>query len=179
MQMPHPPMPLVRIPAAFDHADWLFERSTTASARSPSSTGISVGCVSRRGHEFTKFTVLAEELAHTVRARHAVLDGEIVCLGADGRSQFYPLLFRREWPSFAAFDLLEIDGDNLRAQPLLERKRRLRTLVPRQTPDCSTSITCGAAVSICFGRSARETPKASSRSGRAVGTRPTAARRPG
>jgi len=37
--------------------------------------------VSRRGHEFTKFTLLAEEIAHTVRLKRAVLDGEIVCLG--------------------------------------------------------------------------------------------------
>jgi len=27
------------------------------------------------------------------------LDGEIVCLASDGRSKFYDLMFRREWPS--------------------------------------------------------------------------------
>jgi ATP-dependent DNA ligase len=87
--------------------------------------------VSRRGHEFTKFTLLAEEIAHTVRLRRAVLDGEIVCLGDEGRSQFYSLLFRRgEWSSFAAFDLVEADAESLRDRSLLERKRRLRALVP-------------------------------------------------
>jgi len=46
---------------------------------------------------FPKFTLLAEELAHAMRVRSAVIDGEIVCLGSDGRSRFYDLMFRREW----------------------------------------------------------------------------------
>ena len=84
--------------------------------------------VSRRGHVY-KFPQLAEELAHAVRADEAILDGEIVCLDAQGRSQFYSLLFGREWRM--AFDALQIDGEDLRHRPLLERKRRLKTLVPR------------------------------------------------
>ncbi len=60
----------------------------------------------------------------------AVLDGEICCLAPDGRSNFKHLLFRREWPHFYAFDLLEVDGEDLRMQPLLERKRRLQTIMP-------------------------------------------------
>jgi ATP dependent DNA ligase domain len=40
-------------------------------------------------------------------------------------------VFGREWPSFAAFDLLDADGDNLRNRPLLERERQLRALVAR------------------------------------------------
>jgi bifunctional non-homologous end joining protein LigD len=59
-----------------------------------------------------------------------VLDGEIVCLAPDGRSQFYDLLFRRQWPYFIAFDALMINGEDLRDRPLLERKRRLRAIMP-------------------------------------------------
>jgi hypothetical protein len=33
---------------------------------------------------------------------------EIVCLGSDGRSRFYDLMFRREWPGFVAFDALRL-----------------------------------------------------------------------
>jgi ATP-dependent DNA ligase len=43
---------------------------------------------------------------------------------------FYPLLFRREWPYFYAFDLLAADGEDLRGCSLLERKRRLRSIMP-------------------------------------------------
>jgi ATP-dependent DNA ligase len=46
-----------------------------------------------------------------VSLKRAVLDGEIVCLAPDGPSHFYSLLFRREWPSFGAFDLREADGE--------------------------------------------------------------------
>jgi bifunctional non-homologous end joining protein LigD len=74
---------------------------------------------------------LAEELAHALRCRSAVLNGEICCLEPDGRSHFNNLLFRREWPYFYAFDLLALNGEDLRGWPLGERKRRLRAIMPR------------------------------------------------
>jgi hypothetical protein len=61
-----------------------------------------------------------------------VIDGEIVCLDARGRINFKSLLFRREWPYFYAFNLLAVDGEDLREWPLVQRKRRLRRLVPRR-----------------------------------------------
>jgi hypothetical protein len=36
-----------------------------------------------------------------------------------------------DWPSFFAFDPLEVGGEDLRDQPLAVRKRRLRQIVPR------------------------------------------------
>ena len=87
--------------------------------------------ISRRGHVLKRWPQLAEELAHTVKARHAVLDGNVVCLRPDGRSDFHALLFRSEWPYFFAFDVLSIDGRDLRAESLLTRKRELRRLMPR------------------------------------------------
>jgi ATP-dependent DNA ligase len=60
-----------------------------------------------------------------------VIDGEIVCLDPDGRSNFKKLLFRREWPFFYAFDLVALRKRNLRELPLVERKRRLRAIMPR------------------------------------------------
>jgi ATP dependent DNA ligase-like protein len=73
---------------------------------------------------------LCEELAHAVKAHDAILDGEIVCLDRRGRRNFKNLLFRREWPYFYAFDLLAVDGEDLRDWPLIERKRRLLRLIP-------------------------------------------------
>ena len=54
-----------------------------------------------------------------------------MCLDADGRSNFHKLRFRRDWPYFYAFDLLAVAGEDLRDQPLIERKRRLRAIMPR------------------------------------------------
>jgi bifunctional non-homologous end joining protein LigD len=60
-----------------------------------------------------------------------VLDGEVCCLEPDGRTNFYRLMFRRDRPFFYAFDVVAIDGEDLTKLPLLERKRRLRAIVPR------------------------------------------------
>jgi ATP-dependent DNA ligase len=48
------------------------------------------------------------------------LNGEIVCLDGEGRSLFLELLrHRRADPVFYAFDLLWLDGDDLRGLALL------------------------------------------------------------
>jgi ATP-dependent DNA ligase len=59
------------------------------------------------------------------------LDGEIVALAPDGRSKFYDVMYLREWTHFIAIDVLFIDGEGLREQPLVARKRRLRRIMPR------------------------------------------------
>lgn len=87
--------------------------------------------VSRNGNVFKSWPQLAEEIAHAVRAHDAILDGEIVCLDPDGRSNFKNLVLRREWPFFMAFDVLACEGEDLTLLPLIERKRRLRRIMPR------------------------------------------------
>jgi bifunctional non-homologous end joining protein LigD len=124
-------MPLVRLPAAFDNPNWLFELKHDGFRALAHVRGHRCELVSRRGQTFTRFTLLAEEIAYAIRANNAVLDGEVVCLGPDGRSSFYDLLFRREWPHFYAFDVLAVDGADLRDRPLLERKRRLSAVMPK------------------------------------------------
>jgi ATP-dependent DNA ligase len=80
--------------------------------------------------------VLCEEIAHSIRAMSAVLDGEIRLPRADGRSKSYTLLFRRDWPHFVAVDLLPVEGEDRHDRPPLERKRRLRAIMPRSTHGC-------------------------------------------
>jgi bifunctional non-homologous end joining protein LigD len=87
--------------------------------------------VSRNGHPFKSWPYLVEEIAHAVRAYSAVLDGEIVCLNAKGCSRFYDLMFRREWPYLLTFDVLSIDGEDLRGLPLVQQTRRLARIMPR------------------------------------------------
>jgi ATP-dependent DNA ligase len=43
------------------------------------------------------------------------------------------LLFRRRHPCFCGFDLLMLDGEDVRALPLLDRKRRLLDVMPPTT----------------------------------------------
>ncbi len=115
-------MRLLRIPAAFDH-------STGFRALGAYHRPCLPARLAQRAH-LQSWPQLAEEIAHVLRCRSAVLDGELCCLQPDGRSHFKRLLFRREWPYFMAFDLLMLDGRDLRDLPLLERKRRLLSIMP-------------------------------------------------
>jgi bifunctional non-homologous end joining protein LigD len=123
-------MPLVRLREPFDHTDWLFEVKHDGFRALAHIDGHRCELRSRNGHTFKNWPQLCEELAHAMKAHDAVLDGEIVCLDARGRSNFKNLLYRRDWPYFYAFDLLAVDGEDLREWPLVERKRRLRQLIP-------------------------------------------------
>src|SRR5215468_24809 len=87
--------------------------------------------VSRNWHAFKTFGPLAQAIAQELAGRSAILDGEIVHPGPDGRPMFYELMRRRGPFCFYAFDLLWLDGRDLRDRPLLERKALLRKLLPR------------------------------------------------
>ena len=63
--------------------------------------------------------VTGHDLPRELKSSAAVLDGELACLGGDGRSEFNPLLFRRAAPCFVAFDLLWLEGKELRDRPRL------------------------------------------------------------
>jgi bifunctional non-homologous end joining protein LigD len=64
---------------------------------------------------------------------NAILDGEIVVLDNSGVSRFNSLLSRKgeDAAVFYAFDLIWMNGTDLREQPLVERKKRLCELVRR------------------------------------------------
>jgi bifunctional non-homologous end joining protein LigD len=70
-----------------------------------------------------------------LRVKNAVLDGEIVCLDETGRSIFKDVLYRRGEPIFYAFDLLWLNGRDLRSLPLLKRKDRLQRLLDVRRPE--------------------------------------------
>src|SRR3954454_15635047 len=96
--------------------------------------------------EFSSFletgtpTRLCDGLKIDLCGRSTLLHGEIVYLDADGRPQFYDLLRRRDPVYYYAFDLLELDGDDLRSLPLIERKSKLRSIVH---PSCSRLLYAG------------------------------------
>jgi len=95
--------------------------------------------VSRKRNAYKSFNELRENLAK-LKVKNAVIDGELVCLDAEGRSIFNELLFRRGSPIFYAFDLLYLNGRDLRQLPLIERKEKLRALIDRSgLPD----VICG------------------------------------
>jgi bifunctional non-homologous end joining protein LigD len=80
---------------------------------------------------YKRFTELAAAI-HIELDCEAVRDGKIVRMDENGRPQFYNLLRRCGAPVFYAFDVLWLDGEDLRSRPLIERRRLLREIVPEQ-----------------------------------------------
>jgi len=116
----------------FSLPDWLFEIKHDGFRALAYIERGAARLLSRNGNWFKSFPVLCESLASDVNVSSAVLDGEIVCLDKQGRSQFNQLFYRRGDPRFYAFDLLFLDGRDLRSLALIERKERLRHIVPPQ-----------------------------------------------
>ena len=128
-----PPVRLASVPRAFDHSDFIFELKYDgfrAVAHAEHSGNLRL--ISRYGNAFKIYPRLSSAIAEALAGRDAVLDGEIVCFGLDGRPHFYDLLRRRSPHCFCAFDLLRLDGRDLRDQPVMERKRLLKELIPPQ-----------------------------------------------
>jgi bifunctional non-homologous end joining protein LigD len=127
-------MELTRIAEPFDDPEWIFELKHDGFRALAYLCEGKVELVSRRANVYRQFGQLCSDLATAIPAREAVLDGEIVCLDKDGRALFTELLRRRGSPVFIAFDLLQLDGQGLRGRPLVDRKVRLRRLIPRESP---------------------------------------------
>jgi bifunctional non-homologous end joining protein LigD len=126
------PLSLGRRPRPFSHPDWLFEVKWDGFRSLVRIDEGKCRLLSRNDNEFKSFGVLNETLPTELRVKSAVLDGEIVCLDDSGKPQFRDLLFRRGEPRFVAFDLLWCEGEDLRYVPLIDRKARLRSVVPRE-----------------------------------------------
>jgi len=126
------PMPLARRAEPFGDPDWLFEIKHDGFRALAYIENGTARLLSRNGNWFKSFPVLCASLASELRVRTAVIDGEIVCLDKQGRTQFNQLFYRRGDPRFYAFDLLYLNGRDLRKLPLIERKARLRKIIPPQ-----------------------------------------------
>src|SRR6266498_3407593 len=122
------PMLATLIDAPFDDKDWVFETKWDG-FRLVAKTGIGNGSLySRNGNDVTsRYASVAKAL--DVIKRNAVIDGELVALDAEGRSRFQLLQNALKGEArlrYYVFDLLFLDGGDLRGRPLVERKDRLR-----------------------------------------------------
>ena len=127
------PIVLTSRPDAFDDAAWVFEPKYDGFRGML--YGSSVGCEirSRRDNRLRRFVELWDRVAEVLKGREAILDGEIVSLNRQGKPVFHDLLRGHGFLAFAAFDLLWLDGHDLRSRPLAERKALLTELLPEDT----------------------------------------------
>src|SRR5919108_2773181 len=91
--------------------------------------------VSRNGNQFKRFDDLCRSIPNDIEAQNAVLDGEIVALDNAGMPAFYELLKKKPscQTAYFGFDLLWLNGRDLRELPLLVRKKLLRSIIPRRS----------------------------------------------
>ena len=91
---------------------------------------------SRSGNDLTdRFPLIVEALAG-LRSRSVILDGEAVACDDNGTSNFDRLRRRRHDGSvfLYAFDLIELNGDDLRRDPLEVRKATLASVLVKAAP---------------------------------------------
>jgi bifunctional non-homologous end joining protein LigD len=92
------------------------------------------GVLTKKGHDYARlFKLIAASIA-SLPAKSVIIDGELAACDERGIPDFRALHFR-DMPDADlcvwAFDLLYLDGEDLRARPLMERKHALEKLVYR------------------------------------------------
>ena len=89
----------------------------------------------RNGHDWTKRFSKIEHDAFLISASSAIIDGEVVVPAADGTTDFSVLQNELKGKStkivMVAFDLLYLNGYDLRKLPLIERKSHLKRLIEK------------------------------------------------
>jgi bifunctional non-homologous end joining protein LigD len=118
-----------RIHAPFDHTEFVFELKMDGWRCMTYIEDGACRLISRKQNQFKSFGPLNAALAK-LPVRNAIIDAEVVCLDAKGRSVFLDLMRPRKANAILyAFDLLWLNNEDLRNLPLLERKERLRQLI--------------------------------------------------
>jgi|SRR6516162_3572672 len=97
------PMRLRLVGKPFDHPDYIFELKHDGFRAVAYMQNGECKLIPRNLNNL-RFNSLKKELAKLLVGK-AIIDGEIVCLDAQGVSQFYQLLSRKAEPVFYAFDL--------------------------------------------------------------------------
>jgi bifunctional non-homologous end joining protein LigD len=101
----------------------------------------------RNGNDWTKrFRKVAAD-AYLINAKSAIIDGEIVVPAADGTTDFSVLQNELNGTSnkivMVAFDLLYLNGQDIRKLPLMERKALLQKLIAKTAIQFSESFEIG------------------------------------
>jgi bifunctional non-homologous end joining protein LigD len=117
----------------FDDPNWVFETKWDGFRMIAAIAGGKVTLYSRNGQVIgDRYRAVAQAL-EKVKV-DAVLDGELVAIDADGVSHFQLLqnALRAEAPlRYCTFDVMFAGGEDVRDLPLIERKTRLRRLLPK------------------------------------------------
>jgi bifunctional non-homologous end joining protein LigD len=130
-----PPQLCTLVDAAPDGDDWLHEIKYDGYRAIAAIGGGKAVVYTRKGLDWTdKFPSIARALGD-LPCRSALLDGEIAIGDREGHTDFGALQQaigeQGKGVGYYVFDLLNLDGEDLRSRPLIERKRALEGLLRR------------------------------------------------
>jgi bifunctional non-homologous end joining protein LigD len=137
------PMLAEPVEKPFDDPKWLFEIKWDGYRALAFIADGKARLVSRNRNDLTGRFPELRDLPRFVKAKTAILDGEVVALDREGRSSFSLMQQRTAFRAgrgrvgvsadvpvlYYAFDLLYLDGYDWRQVPLQERKRQLASLL--------------------------------------------------
>jgi len=134
------PSPVERPPSG---PGWLHEVKLDGFRLMARRDAAGVRLLTRNGIDWSSRFPLIVRAVGALKARSCLIDGEAIALEDDGLASFELLLGRRHDRQVAlcAFDLLELDGRDLRRTPLEERKRALARLVGKPRPGIMLNAT--------------------------------------
>lgn len=127
------PMLAILTDAPFDDPGWVFESKWDGFRLVASIENGRVTLYSRNGKIVSESYRQVAQALEKVKA-DAVLDGELVALDEQGISRFQLLqnaLRAQATLRYYIFDLMFLDGNDLRRLPLLARKEKLRGMLPK------------------------------------------------
>lgn len=136
--------------------------------------------LTRSGFDWSeKYRPIVDESAG-LKARSAIVDGEVIVFDDHGTSDFQALRSAIRWQQervvFVAFDIMHLDGNDLRHLPLLARRAMLQDLVRDDGGAIQFSHTSPATAPRSSRRSTSSASRAWCRSGRIRPTAPAGGR---
>ena len=97
---------------------------------------VGIRLLTRRGNDWSSRFPLVMEAVYHLKVRSCLIDGEVVCCDEHGLAIFEVLRQRRHEASafLFAFDLLELNGTDMRREPIEVRKATLASILRKSRP---------------------------------------------
>src|SRR6516164_5360587 len=116
--------------------DWIHEIKHDGYRLMARRDPVGIHLLTRNGHDWAPRYPLIVEAVDRLKVRSCLIDGEAVACDENGLAVFEPLRLKPSGKHvfLYAFDLLELDGQDLRREPLETRKATLASLLRGSLP---------------------------------------------
>jgi len=116
---------------------WLYELKFDGYRVQLHKAGLSSAIFGKNGGDFSRRFPAVAAAVLGLPTKSCIIDGELIAAGRHGQPDFLALLPGRHVPTCVyCFDLLDLNGRDLREQPLVQRRARLQALLARTKCKC-------------------------------------------